>query len=87
MIICEVQQGARKFVFESRCKIAKDVNVLCDTCYGKAPGIVKDCFEVQDTDSVLFKKYLSLMGATEPLKGIIGVYIPMEWCEARIRKG
>lgn len=85
MIICEVLQGARKYVFASRCKIAKDVHVLCDTQYGKSPGTVTECFEVKDTNSVLYKRYLKLMGAKEPLKEVIGVYVPFEWIEARMK--
>lgn len=82
MIICEVQQSGSKFVFTSAYKIKVGTYVLCNTVYGDSPGKVTDCFEVEDTDSVLFKKYLHFMGAYKPLKEVIGVFVPFE----RLRK-
>lgn len=82
MIICEVIQGSRRYVFTSKCKLKKGVHVMCDTQYGDAHGVVADCFEVQETDHILFKRYLELMGATEPLKEIVGVFVPFKWLKA-----
>jgi hypothetical protein len=86
MIICEVKQGYGKYVFASKCKIKPDTWVMCDTRYGNRPGLVTECFEVEDTNSKLYKRYLDLLGATEPLKEVIGVYIPLEYVTEMIRK-
>lgn len=82
MIICEVLQGSRRYVFASKCRLKKGTYVMCDTKLGDQPGVVVECFEVNDTDSVLFMRYLALMGATEPLKEIIGVFVPFKWLKA-----
>ena len=86
MIICEVLHGGGRYVFSSKYNLQKDQYVLCDTRYGKAHGIVKECFEVTDTESVLYRRYLELMGAREPLKEIVGVYVPFELIETGKRK-
>ena len=86
MIICEVLQDGRRYTFTAKCKLGKGVNVMCNTRYGKAPGTVAECFEVHDTGSVLFRRYLELMGAKEPLKEVVGVYVPLEWVEARMKE-
>lgn len=86
MIVVEVLQGGKRYVFTAKCKIGKGVHVLCDTRYGESPGVVKECFEVKDTDSALYKRYLELMGAKEPLKEVIGVYVPFEWVETRMKE-
>ena len=78
MIVCEVKQGARTYVFKSKYPIAKDMWVLCDTARGRSPGLVKECFEVNDEDSRLFQRFLELMGGYEPLKEIIGVFVSMD---------
>ncbi len=85
MIVVEVLQGGKRYVFTAKCKIGKGVHVLCDTRYGESPGVVKECFEVKDTDSALYKRYLELMGAKEPLKEVIGVYVPFKWMMARLK--
>ena len=86
MIIVEVQQGSRKYAFTSNYKFKEGLWVMCDTVYGDSPGKVTDCFEVNDTDSELFKKYLKLMGAYEPLKEVVGLFVPMELIEQKFRK-
>lgn len=86
MTVVEVLQGGHRYVFSARCKIGKGVHVLCDTRIGEAPGIVAECFEVDDLDSDLFRRYLELMGAKEPLKEVIGVYVPFEWVETRMKE-
>lgn len=85
MIICEVLQSSTRYVFTSKCRLKKGTNVLCDTKYGDQPGIVAECFEVKDTDSALFRRYLALMGATEPLKEILGVFVPFTWMKAWVK--
>ena len=85
MNICEVRQGSGRFVFASKYLIKQGTWVLCDTRYGKQPGQVVDSFKVDDTDSKLYKKYLACMGATEPLKEVIGIFVSMETLDG-IRK-
>lgn len=80
MIICEVKHSndkyAKDFVFKSEYSIPQGMWVMCDTAKGDQPGIVSECFEV-DEASPLYKRYLKLMGAYEPLKEVIGVFIPL----------
>lgn len=77
MIICEVNQGGRIYVFKSKYLIKEGTWVLCDTRYGEQPGIVKNSFIV-DEKSKLFKRYLELNGATEPLKEVIGIFVSID---------
>lgn len=83
MIIVEVQQSGNKYVFTSPYKIKVGTWVMCDTVYGDRPGEVTDCFEVEDTDSVLFKKYLHLMGGYKPIKEVVGMFVPFELIKKR----
>ena len=59
---------------------------MCNTRYGEAPGVVAECFEVKDTGSALYRRYLELMGAKEPLREVVGVYVPFEWVETRMKE-
>lgn len=78
MIICEVEQGGKNYVFKAPCKIQKDIYVMCDTCKGERPGRVVCSFEVSE-DSELFKSYLRAMGAYAPLKDVTGIFVPLKW--------
>lgn len=77
MIVCEVKQGGRIYVFKSKYLIKEGTWVLCDTRYGKHPGVVKNSFIV-DEKSKLFKRYLELTGASEPLKEVIGIFVSVD---------
>lgn len=86
MIVVEVLQGGNRFVFSAKCKLGKGVLVLCDTRIGETPGVVAECFEVEDIHSPLYKRYLELMGAKEPLREVVGIYVPFEWVDARMKE-
>lgn len=87
MIICEVFQDSKLYVFKSKCQISKGTHVMVDTMFGSSYGVVAECFTVskEEAESDLFKRYLNARGAYEPLKEIIGVFIPMTWVEAKAR--
>ena len=87
MIICEVFQSGKLYVFKSKCQISKGTHVMVDTKYGDTYGVVGECFTVSkdEAESDLFKRYLNARGAYEPLKEIIGVFIPMTWVAAKAK--
>lgn len=89
MIICEIKHSNyeydKHFVFQSPVKIAEGMWVMCDTSKGECPGLVCECFEVDET-TPLFKRYLKLMGATEPLKEVTGVFVPLSLLTRWIKK-
>lgn len=85
MIICEVRQGSGRYVFASKYIIKEGTWVLCATRYGKNPGQVVASFKVDDTEEPVYKRYLECMGATEPLKEVIGIFVSMETLD-EIRK-
>ena len=87
MIICEVFQRGKLYVFKSKCQISKGTSVMVDTVFGDTYGVVGECFTVskEEAESDLFKRYLNARGAYEPLKEIIGVFIPMTWVEAKAK--
>lgn len=88
MIICEVMQSGKAFVFTSKCKIKPGTNVMVNTVFGDSYGVVTRCFAITkaEEESELFERYLSARGAYLPLKEIIGVFVPMKWVEAKRRE-
>lgn len=39
MIICEVFQSGKLYVFKSKCQISKGTHVMVDTAYGESYGL------------------------------------------------
>lgn len=85
MIICEVNQDNKIYTFKAPCLIERGIYVMCDTIYGEKPGMVVDSFEVTDTESKVFEKYLEARGAYLPLKDVTGIFIPLRWLSANAK--
>lgn len=88
MIICEVMQSGKAYVFQTKCKIRPGTNVMVNTVFGDSYGVVAKCFTITkaEEESELFQRYLSARGAYLPLKEIIGVFVPMRWVETKIKE-
>ena len=51
MIICEVFQSGKLYVFKSKCQISKGTHVMVDTAYGESYGLVGECFTVSKEEA------------------------------------